>query len=499
VRRLTVCCDGTWQDVAQNSNVTRLYEALVPSPGDPEPLYVKGVGVSPDLLDRLLGGLTGAGLDRAITDGYRWLVQQFRPEDRIAVFGFSRGAYTARSLAGMIGRVGLIDGTGLLPEEVDEAVQRAYQRYRAMRTTPVDPTWDDGLHFAYRAGDPDIPVDFVGVWDTVGALGIPTYIGLPGVTGSRERYEFLDVVLNQHIRHGRHAVSVDEMRGPFRPTLWRDIPEGQDVRQVWFPGDHSDVGGGNRDTGLSDVALDWLMREAGAAIGLEFDRSRIPGFSPDPLGVLHGPPGGLLGAAFEVAMQPRPRAVPRIDAQAPDPDVDASAYERQRTEGYRPTRSLSGPGDTATVTVPGDRAWTATGLYLEPGTYRFSAAGQWRSAGGSCGPEGDTSGLHPSGSVSSSIIGVLQGGLRRVLHNPEAGVLGARREPAHPWMSLVALVADEQTDATGAVTHADEKVFVGGGTTRPVQRRGYLYAYPNDAFGFYGNNHGEVQLTVTRV
>jgi uncharacterized protein (DUF2235 family) len=499
VRRLTVCCDGTWQDLAQNSNVSRLHEALVPGPGDPEPLYVKGVGVSPDLLDRLRGGLTGAGLDKAITDGYRWLVQQFRPDDRIAVFGFSRGAYTARSLAGMIGRVGLVDGTGLPPREVDAAVDRAYRRYRALRTTPVDPTWDDGLRFAYRAGDPDIPVDLVGVWDTVGALGIPMYVGVPDVTGSRGRYEFLDVVLNPHIRHGRHAVSLDEMRGPFRPTLWRDVPAGQDVRQVWFPGDHADVGGGNRDTGLSDGALDWMMREATAAIGLEFDRGRIQGFSPDPGGTLHGPPGGAAGAVLEVAMQPRPRAVPRIDAAAPAPDVDASAYERQRAQGYRRTRTLSGPGDTAAVTVPADAAWTATGLYLEPGTYRFSAAGRWRSAGGSCGPEGDTSGLHLAGSVSSTVIGTVQTGLRRLLHNPEAGVLGARREPASPWMSLVALVADERTDASGAVTDPDEKVFVGGGTTRPVHRPGYLHAYPNDAYGFYGNNDGEVELTVTRV
>jgi hypothetical protein len=499
VARLSVCCDGTWQDVAQDSNVSRLHAAIVPAPGDPEPRYVPGVGVSPDLLDRLRGGLTGAGLDKAITDGYRWLVQNFRPGDRIAVFGFSRGAYTARSLAGMIGRVGLVDGTGLTPGEVDDAVHRAYERYRALRTTPLDPTWDDGLRFTYRAGDADIPVDFVGVWDTVGALGIPAYVGVPDVGRSRERYEFLDVVLNRHIAHGRHALSIDEMRGPFRPTLWRGFPEDQDVAQVWFPGDHSDVGGGNPQSGLSDVALDWMMREATAAIGLQFDRSRIEGFAPDPSARLHGPPGGPVGAVVEAATQPRPRSFPRIDPAAPDPDVAGSAYDRQRTEGYRPTRTLAGPGDTATVSVPADQAWTTTGLYLEPGTYRFAAAGRWRSAGGSCGPEGDTSGVHRPGSISSSVVDVLQNGLRRLLNNPEAGVLGARREPAQPWMSLVALVANEQTDKAGAVTSPDEKVFVGTGTTHEAHRPGYLYAYPDDAYGFYGNNHGEVELTVTRV
>jgi hypothetical protein len=493
-----VCCDGTWLDVAQDSNVARLHRALVPAPADPAPLYVKGVGVSRNPVDILEGGLTGAGLSRTVRDGYRWLVQQFRAGDRIAVFGFSRGAYTARSLAGMIGRVGLIDGSGLGPAELDAAVDRAYRRYRDLKTGPLDPSWDTGLRFAYRAGAPDMPVDFVGVWDTVGALGIPAYVGIPDLTGSRERYQFLDVVLDRHIRHGRHAVAVDEMRGPFRPTLWRDVAPAQDVRQVWFPGDHSDVGGGQRDTGLSDVALDWMMREASAAIGLAFDRGRIEGFCPDPRGTLHGEWSGLSGAVLEVVMQPRPRAIPRIDADLPEPDVDPSAYARQRTTGYRRTRTLSSPGDVATVPVPAERAWTATGLYLEPGTYRFAAAGRWSSAGGACGPEGETSGRHLVGSVSSRLIGVVQAALRRLLHNPQADVVGARREPTRPWMSLVALVADERTDAAGHTTTPDEKIAVGAGTTHTVRRRGYLYAYPNDSFGFYGNNGGAVALTVTR-
>jgi uncharacterized protein (DUF2235 family) len=139
-RRLSVRCDGTWLGVRQDSNVARLHRAIVPAPGDPEPLYVTGVGVSGNPVDVVAGGLIGAGLSRSITAGYRWLVEQFRAGDRVAVFGFSRGAYTARSLAGMVARVGLVDGTGLGPQEVTDAVDRAYERYRAFRTTPVDPS-----------------------------------------------------------------------------------------------------------------------------------------------------------------------------------------------------------------------------------------------------------------------------------------------------------------------------------------------------------------------
>ena len=499
MRRLIVCCDGTWQNVAQDSNVSRLHAAIVTPAGDPEPLYIKGVGVSRSPVDAVRGGLTGAGLSESITDGYRWVARHFRPGDRLAIFGFSRGAYSARSLAGMIGRVGLIRGAGLGARELEAAVDRAYARYRTRRPPAQDPGWSAGLEFVYRAGEPDIPVDFIGVWDTVGALGIPSYVGIPDFLGSRKRYEFLDVVLNRHIAHGRHAVSLDEMRAPFRPTLWRDIPPDQDVQQVWFPGDHSDVGGGHRDKGLSDGALDWMMRETTAAIGVPFDRGRIPGFRPDFRGQLHGGWQGPAGAVFEVAMQPRPRATPRVDRRRPDPAVDGSAYDRQRTIGYRATRTLARRGDSAEVTVPAQASWTSTGLYLEPGAYRVVAAGTWRSARRTCGPGGDTSMLHLSGGSFSKIIGVAQSALRRLLRNPEAEVPGARREPAKPWMALIGLVANEDTDAAGRTLSPDQRAFVGSASRATVLRPGYLYAFPNDAWGFYGNNGGSVEFTITRL
>ena len=329
----------------------------------------------------------------------------------------------------MIGRVGLIRGAGLGARELEAAVDRAYARYRTRRTADQDPGWSAGLEFVYRAGEPDIPVDFVGVWDTVGALGIPSYVGIPDFLGSRKRYEFLDVVLNRHIPHARHAVSLDEMRAPFRPTLWRDIPPDQDVRQVWFPGDHSDVGGGHRDKGLSDGALDWMMRETTAAIGVPFDRDRIPG-------------SGRISAVSSTAggrdrrgLSSRWRCNP-VHARAPG------------TTGGAPTRLSTGPrttgngpsgtgrpapsrdvADSAEVTVPATESWTSTGLYLEPGAYRVVATGTWRSARRTCGPGGDTSMLHLSGGTFSKVIGFAQTALRRLLRNPEAEVPGTDGNP----------------------------------------------------------------------
>jgi hypothetical protein len=499
VRHLIVCCDGTWQNAAKKSNVSRLCEAVVTPAGHPEPHYIEGPGVSRNPVNALRGGLTGADLSRGILDGYRWLAQEYRPGDRIALFGFSPGAYTARSIAGMIGRAGLVARPGGdRPDDLDRAVARAYARYRELRAAPPGTAPDTGLPLAYEPGDPDIPVTFIGVWDTVGALGIPAYIGVPDLFGSRKRYEFLDVRLNPHIPHARHAVSLDEMRSPFRPTLWRDVAPHQDVKQVWFPGDHCDVGGGHRERGLSDGALDWMMHEASSAIGIVFDPRRIDGFSPDPAGPLHGERRGPLGAAREIAYQPRPRATPQLDALRPRPDVSGSAVQRQRANGYRPTRTLTALGHSAEVTVEARQGWTATGLYLDPGTYRFAATGEWRSAGDRCGPAGDTSKWHFSGNLFSRVVGAAEKALRAVVRNPEAELVGTRRAPEHPWMSLIGVVANERTNAVGLVESPDEHMFIGTGTTGTVTRGGYLYAFANDAWGFYGNNDGAVRLTITR-
>ncbi len=492
MRHLIVCCDGTWQNIAQQSNVSRFRAAVVTPPGDPEPHYVKGAGVSRNPVARIRSGLTGADLSAGITDGYRWLVTHHRAGDRIALFGFSRGAYTARSIAGMIARVGLVDGSRLDADGVRAATAWAYRRYRGGPSSA-------GPDLAYVPGEPDIPVEFVGVWDTVGSLGIPAYVGIPDVLGSRKRYEFLDVTLNRHIPHARHAIALDELRGPFRPTLWRDVDPGQDVEQVWFPGDHCDVGGGQGAKQLSDGALDWMMREVTAAVGIRFDRGRIPGFDPDPTGPQHGARDGLIGAAMEAAYQPRPRAVPRVDHRTPSPEVDVTAHQRQqKVPGYRPSTTLARPGDSGRVDVRADRSWTDTGLYLEPGTYRFTATGQWRSAGFAAGPAGDTSTWHLSGNLFSRVVGLAESGLRRLVGNPEAELLGTRREPDLPWMSLVGVVANESTDRRGG-TVRDERIPIGAGTTATVTRPGYLHVYANDALAFYGNNDGAMQLTVERL
>ena len=522
MRNLVVCCDGTWQDPAARSNVSRLHDFLEP-PAIPH--YVRGVGAGVGLADKLRSGLTGAGLTEALLDGYRFVVKEYSPGDRISVFGFSRGAYTARSLAGMIGRVGIVDRTGLDERGLTAAVARAGARYEALRAErkagqsagpeallDASRGEDETLTLAYDPDSPDIPVFFIGVWDTVGALGIPSYIGVPDLLHSRERYEFLNVVLDPRIPHARHAVSLDEMRGPFRPTLWEEPPADtiQDVRQVWFPGDHCDVGGGHADSRLSEGALRWMVDEAEAAVGLPFRRADRAAIAPDPVnGTLHGMKQGPWGAVVEAAFQPRPRATPLVDPDRPQLNlVDASAYERQEAtrndeRPYRPSRTLQ-PGEAADAVVEATEGWSSTGLYLEHGRYRFVAAGRWGTWFGHSGPEGVTP-WPVVGDAFGEVVNLVERGLRVVLANPEAELAGARREATQPLMVLVGLVANEVTDARGRVAdrngkpQVDEKLIIGAGCEAEVERPGYLWAYANDAWGTYGNNSGRVTLTVSRL
>ena len=507
---LVVCCDGTWQVAVDRSNVALLYEALDDSL---DKHYVPGVGTG-DLLDRIRGGITAAGLSRSLIDGYTFLVEKYRPGDRISVFGFSRGAYTARSLAGMVGTVGIIDPAGLDDRARSQAIHAAYQHYSDLKATkkaragqddpadpPPAPASNGGPRLSYDPTSADTPIEFVGVWDTVGALGIPTYVGVPDVLHSRERYEFFNVVLDPRILHGRHAVSLDEMRGPFRPTLWDENDlRGQDIEQVWFPGDHCDVGGGHRDdTSLSDGALEWMIEQAITAIGLPFKPDFAAKLSPEPTGPLHTMATGLIGAVEEIAFQPRPRATPPIDHTDRLPSVSDSAYQRQQAaleSPYRPTRTLT-PGQTAQVTIAADHGWNATGLYLEAGHYVLDTSGTWRTGVSQCGPDGIERARVLSAAFTSS-LGSIESGLRALLADPDVEVLGARREIDQPLMMAMARVTNEVSDNRGTITDADQRFAIGLHLEIDVRRPGYLYAYANDAWGFYGNNSGAVTIEITR-
>ena len=300
MKRLVVLCDGTWNraDQPAPTNVCKLREAVDPAEDAAVPQrvhYEPGVGTRP--WERIRGGAFGLGLSRNVRDGYAWLVDTYEPGDELFLFGFSRGAFTARSLAG------LIRNSGLLRREHRDKVKDAYRLYRSRK--PQDAPWEAGAA-AFRqryAHSDDVEIAFIGVWDTVGALGIPIDGFRPPVLSNR--WTFHDTTLSSSVRNAFHAISIDERRRPFVPTLWVEKqdehgnieprPPGQRVSQVWFAGVHSDVGGGYPDPALAEIPLRWMA-----------DRARECGLvlKPDHLAVVADPDAGRRREGIELAPDP---------------------------------------------------------------------------------------------------------------------------------------------------------------------------------------------------
>ena len=260
-KRIVFCADGTWQAATNNTNVYRLYKALTVTSGQIT-FYDDGVGAEAQGLNRILEGALGQGLLQKIMDGYTKIAHVYEPGDEIFLFGFSRGAYTARSLAGMIANCGLPTGAF-----TDDCVTQAFAAYRdpANRATILGKLGSCGLGNA--------TIRMVGVWDTVGSLGIPALFG-----GVDQTYRFLDTSLHPDVKNAYQCLAIDEHRAQFPATLWTGAPAaGQTIEQVWFSGCHSDVGGGTPLTGgvdtatrLCDITMGWMMLKA-QAVGLTMD------------------------------------------------------------------------------------------------------------------------------------------------------------------------------------------------------------------------------------
>jgi len=257
-KRIIFCADGTWNDAATNTNVYKIFKAMNFT-AEQCPIYDDGVGSDGNTLLRLLGGAFGEGLDQKIRDGYTRISHLYEKGDSIFIFGFSRGAYIARSLAGMIANCGL--PTQNVDDNLTDLAFAAYREHDMTQRQQLLAQLND----KYAIANPAITM--VGVWDTVGALGIPAIFG--GI--DLVRYSFLDTQLHPCINNAYHAVSIDERRRSFPATLWtgQSVP-GQTIEQVYFAGVHCDVGGGYPETGLSDITLGWMMSKA-KALGVDFD------------------------------------------------------------------------------------------------------------------------------------------------------------------------------------------------------------------------------------
>ncbi|WP_421998788.1 DUF2235 domain-containing protein [Reyranella sp.] len=269
-RNIVLCCDGTANEFARDrTNVVKLFHALVHDPDEQATFYHPGVGTMEAVgavtttgrkVTKLLGLAIGYGLETDIRDAYVFLMNHFREGDRVFLFGFSRGAYTVRCVSSLLHMYGLIRAGNepLVPYAIRMMMAITSLRERKRAKGEIDAYFDLAREFKDHFGGPRCRPHFVGVWDTVSSVGwIENPLRLPYTAD------------NPDIAIGRHAVALDERRAFFRTNLWRPSPDGgpSDLKQVWFPGVHCDVGGGypEAESGLSKGALKWMLDEARAA------------------------------------------------------------------------------------------------------------------------------------------------------------------------------------------------------------------------------------------
>ena len=367
MKRIAIFCDGTWNrsDSETPTHVVRLAQAVAPMGADgvvQVPLYLPGVGIGQGVTllaraaDRLMGGAFGWGLDTRVVEAYRALVFAWDPGDEIFVFGFSRGAYTARSLAGLIRSAGIppATATGRLPQAMDMYRARGpdthpdseiSKRFRA-DLSPDTPTSEEDADWRVARGmarlDP-LKIAYLGVWDTVGALGLPGFLGYYARLVN-EQYAFHDTELSRSVAAARHAVAIDERRQHFPPALWsnldrlnrgaKDDPARGDApyQQHGCPGNPGIVGGAGGVPALSAFPTAWIAAGA-TARGLAFRADRLAAVT-DPADAGADDRGAPQRPAWHNAfgLMLADRTLPAEDAAL----VSEAARMRARQLGWRP-------------------------------------------------------------------------------------------------------------------------------------------------------------------
>lgn len=345
-KRIALFLDGTWNNLDDNTNVWRM-KCLCKQSADQIVYYSAGVGTARG--EKITGGAFGIGINEEVEAAYEWLMDNYEADSQIFIFGFSRGAFTARSLAGFISKCGLLRSGSPL------SMSQLYERYRkgdapSIRELAHEDCESLEDRWLKKYSRP-IPIWFQGVWDTVGSLGVPIP-GLPKV--SHHAFDFLEVDLRINDTHAFHALAIDEHRGAFKPTLWvkatspgepgppeRDIAH---VEQRWFVGAHANVGGGYPNDILAQPPLKWLMEKA-IAHKLEFkesidvdDELYTCAINDSYLEMGYGLYAiATLGQKLEREIGADPKEIDGHTVHTINESIDASVFERWRRDAeYRP-------------------------------------------------------------------------------------------------------------------------------------------------------------------
>jgi uncharacterized protein (DUF2235 family) len=313
MKNIVLCFDGTWNtaDAQFPTNVVKTAQLVLPADANGASqvvFYDEGVGSGrvafAASINSLLGGAFGVGLMNNIEQAYRFLTFNYEPGDKIFIFGFSRGAFSARSFGGLIRTCGVLQKRHVGKVRQAIALYQNRDRQAGADAQPCVEFRRDYSFAAYRstgggssastqttAGEHPLAIEYVGIWDTVGALGVPS--GFLFANSFNKKYQFHDLALSSMVKNARHALSIDERRRTFVPTPWTNIGElnreatgsasnraGPPYLQQWFPGDHASVGGGGDVNGLWQATLVWVV-EGAQACGLAIDPAGLEEYRDD--------------------------------------------------------------------------------------------------------------------------------------------------------------------------------------------------------------------------
>jgi uncharacterized protein (DUF2235 family) len=364
MKHIALFLDGTWNTVQDNTNVWRMKSLCAVGP---EQISYYSVGVGTQYGERIKGGMFGYGLDDEVLRAYEWLTENYDLNDRIYIFGFSRGAFTARSLAGLMSKCGLLKpGSPVSLKQLYDRYRKghAVHTIRELQNMPLGQrTFEEKWLLEYSV---PIPIFFQGVYDTVGALGVP-FGNVPLV--SRSNYSFLETDLRINETLGFHALAIDEHREAFAPTLWvKTVRKSaatyaprtvEQVEQRWFVGAHADVGGGYSNGILAQVPLRWLMQKA-QVHGLAF-KSDVVIDGDEVQGKIHDSFAEMAGGVYRLCKLFRPYYRPigspplvsgDLTTTTINETVDGSVFERCRCDpNYRPGNLIAWAGSRADLTA----------------------------------------------------------------------------------------------------------------------------------------------------
>lgn len=281
-KNIVVFSDGTGQEggVGDNTNIYKLFNMIEDRTQQQISFYDRGLGTG---WRKVSGNVSGAGISQNIMECYSFIFEHYEAGDQIYLFGFSRGAATVRSLSGFIHYF------GMLPKSRPELIEAAYDIYKISDEEKRKKTAAD---FIKKHHTMWVKIKFLGCFDTVAALGVPVKpisVVMDKIPGFE--HEFHNFRLSQSVEHAVQALAIDDERETFHPILWdAECEPGQTIKQVWFCGMHTDVGGGYPESDLSDIPFEWMKNQA-VAKGLRIYPNHKVVIKGDVNGVMHNSRG----------------------------------------------------------------------------------------------------------------------------------------------------------------------------------------------------------------